>query len=242
MDRHKNLATLQAHIERDLKKIGRWVPFQKSSNARPQTTLCHTVTIQLAGMAVIQAEQRHNPTPFNAALIYEMLALHDFGEMVRANEGFDIALPDKSVQSDRDEIDYFTKMTSDLPPLFKNLVRARFFAQFKEKSLLTESELNCVMSHGEKLELELNIFKAVEHFDYFLFAYNEYASQGNKRIIWRVFNDSLPRFKELAAILPGFRKEIITPEILTWGDEVLERWKGCSEEQVPNRFETNAPL
>ncbi|MCR4278368.1 MAG: hypothetical protein NUV81_00485 [bacterium] len=240
MDLLVSLSSLQAEMEHDLTKVKRWNQFQESSNARPQTTLAHTASIMLPAIAIVRAEQRHNPTRFDAGIVYEIVALHDLGEMCRSEDGKDVLLSDKSAFTDMDEVASFVESTGTLPIPVRNLFRARFLTQFLAgKDVLTDEQSQFVRCNANQDELALIqlIFDAIEKFDYLLFAYHEFRTQGNSRILVSMLRKSYTRLHKLAVALPGFGREIFNSDIDAFAKSVLAKWETIDLENIPDRFE-----
>jgi len=234
-----SLSHLQATMEHDLARVKRWNQFQESNDARPQTTLAHTASIMLAAIVVVNAEQRHNPRPFNAGWIYETVALHDLGEMCRADDGCDVLFPNKSTQTDKDEIVFFDKTASPLPIPIRELFRSRYLTQFfTHADLLSEEQKELVLrgtSH-EEVEFLFLIFDAIEKYDYLLFAYNEFRTKGNECILVSMLRTNYSRLIELACTLPGFGQEVINPDVSSFASHLLAKWDGVEINQIPDRF------
>ncbi|MFH2232080.1 MAG: HD domain-containing protein [Patescibacteria group bacterium] len=230
------LSLLQAKLEADLNKVQRWSQFQASSNSRPQTTLDHTATVQLVATLVVQAERRHNPEPFDAAYVHQMCAVHDLGEVVYSNVGCDVVLTNKTEQTDVNEVSAVRKLLHSLTDTHQEELLERFMGQFAlRKNSLSSEEKAALEKLADEKRLECMLFEAIEHLDYLLYAYREYLTRGNLRIVVKVLRDSHPWLKELAEQLPGFGREIYTPALIAWADDLCEQTKGLELEDIPDR-------
>ncbi|MBU1032455.1 hypothetical protein KJ937_00800 [Patescibacteria group bacterium] len=238
MDTLRALAILQPQVEKGLDKVQRWTNFQKSSGSRSQTTLAHSVSIQLAAIAVITAEQRHNPEPFDAGFVHQALALHDLGELCRAEIGFDVVHLQKTTGSDLKEVETARNLFLSLPSPLRDQCMFLFLSQFASKEKMLDGQEKDMMDQlrAEK-SLECLIFNAIERVDYILYAYSEYLLHGNVRIMIHVLRNQHAKLKALAEQLPGFAKEIYKPDMIAWADKLLAEYEDVEENEIPNRKE-----
>lgn len=238
MQKLRVLAQLQATIERELGKVQRWSQFQKQSGSRPQTTLGHTASIQVVATLVILAEQRWNPKPFDAAFVHQMLALHDLGEIVRADLGQDVLDPDKTADSDCREVEAFKRSILSLPETHRIELLYRVLGQFALKPhALAGREPDLLALLAAEKRLECLLFHAIEYLDYFLYAHLEYYTRGNLRIMVHVLKNHHTRLKALAEQLPGFAQEFYTPKVVAWAEDLLKQYEGVAEPEIPDRKE-----
>jgi 5'-deoxynucleotidase YfbR-like HD superfamily hydrolase len=230
------LAQLQATVEKELAKVQRWGQFQDSSGSRPQTTLGHTASLQLVAVALVLAEQRWNPMPFDAGFVHQMVALHDMGEVVRADAGRDVLAPDKTWEKDWREVQAFKQLCLTLPEIQRTPLLFRYLGQFAlQPNALggNESELLALLATEKRLECLL--FQVIEKLDYLLYALYEFRTRGNLRILVHVLRAYHVQLLKLTERLPGFAKELYTTQVVTWADGLLEQFANTEERDVPDR-------
>lgn len=231
------LAHLQAAVEQGLDKVQRWGQFQESSHSRSQTTLGHTTSLQLVAIALVLAEQRWNSKSFDAGFVHQMVAVHDMGEVVRADVGRDVLVPDKTWEKDWREVQAFKQLCLTLPETQRTALLFRYLGQFAlQPSALggNESELLALLAAEKRLECLL--FQVIEKLDYLLYALYELRTRGNLRIVVHVLRHNHTQLKALAGQLPGFAKELYTPEVVAWAEDLLQQFQGVTDEQeIPDR-------
>lgn len=231
------LAHLQAVVEQGLGKVQRWGQFQESSHSRSQTTLGHTTSLQLVAIALVLAEQRWNPKPFDAGFVHQMVAVHDMGEVVRADVGHDVLVPDKTWEKDWREVQAFKRLCLTLPETQRTALLFRYLGQFAlQPNALGGNEAELLALLAAEKRLEYMLFQAIEWLDYLLYALYELRTRGNLRIVVLVLKNHHTRLKALAQQLPGLAKEFYTPEVVAWAEDLLQQFQGVTDEQeIPDR-------
>ncbi|MEO5928153.1 MAG: hypothetical protein ABIO72_05515 [Patescibacteria group bacterium] len=233
MDRLATLAALSATIERDLGKVRRWKNFQ----GREQTTLAHTATVQIIGMAVMSAERKHGKkVPFDEAFVMRALTVHDLGETIYAPQGQDTLYADKSHDKDLAELDQFIAYIMPFPEYMRDEWLTAYLLQHVSKRDKFSAQHRARLDELAAFHAnEVALFELIERIDYVLYAYHECRTNGNMRIMVHVLRNQHARIFELTRTFKGVAAEIYTVNFRMWADTLLRKHDGKQEEEIPDR-------
>ncbi len=79
--------------------------------------------------------------------------------------------------------------------------------------------------------IECLLFDALERFDYFLYALEQYQTLGKAKILVQVLRNNALHFDRLSRDLPGFKQVLWRPDLAGWCSLFLARYDGQWIEQ-----------
>ncbi len=236
----QTLGSLHEAIESGLSQVLRWKYAVNGSNARPQSTLAHSYAILTTASLIGEAELRHNPEFNHDSLIFvlKMALLHDVGELECVEQGYDHVLGAKKPGDTRAEIDRFLEETKDIPIPYQDWnFRIPYLAQYigRPDTLTEKEEVLVREARGERLDLELKLFRAIHGYEALLYAYNEFQTRGNIRILVRVMRTTHEDCKRLASELPGFGQETYSWQLIYSLEDMANMYQGVPLKDIPDR-------
>ncbi|MFA6354763.1 MAG: hypothetical protein WCX12_03725 [Candidatus Paceibacterota bacterium] len=211
-------------IQTRLSSVIRWDKYiEGDGGVRIQNSCQHSLSISLLG---IQMMTQISPYAiFDRNLVLSALIIHDFGE---GEMGRDTVFIDKSGVGDLEEYSAFLKVFSKLPPDQFYFFHRAFLLQFAlDVPKIFPHDAKEIMKELARNErVEALVFRAVEIWDYLLYAFEQYTERGNVRILVQTLRHQIRRLDYLARSLPGFRKEIWKKEIRDWCVRFVDSYEG----------------
>ncbi|HWB33911.1 MAG TPA: hypothetical protein VG753_01125 [Candidatus Paceibacterota bacterium] len=205
-----------------LPKVVRWSKYRKRGTRR-QDTLQHTLSIMVLADCVLSDINQY--VAFNKEFVSLALRYHDFGEGETAQG--DTLYIDKTVAGDIAEVDAFAARFGIV--LGEEVMEA-FLLQFAKNAEKMGKYRQQLRRIKKEHKIECLVFDALERFDYFLYAYEQYVEHKKgtigTKILVQVLRHNVPHFKRLARELRGFKEVLWTPELAQWCEMFLERYKG----------------
>lgn len=201
-----------------LPQVVRWKKYIPMVQCREQNTLGHSYTISLLGNHFVKLLRPY--VELDADLLLTALLIHDFGEAVRSAAGEDVLWHNKRSERDLEEYEIFLENFSDIKPeIFREYERA-FLLQFAEE----RKDISCFPDRAKKIVAalrkdhphEIMAFRAVEYWDYVLYAVAHYMEKENPLLLLKILNDHVDILDDISRRLPGFKEEIWTDEIRAW--------------------------
>lgn len=184
--------------------VVRWSRFSKlKPPIRRQTTLSHVSSLIL--LAIHVREKLRAQLKIDWELFLDAVTVHDTGEGELAR---DICLPFKSDEHDLKEYLAFKKLVGKLGKKTAQKLQRAFLLQFTLKnSSIFPAEARQIMAElAQNHRREALLFTCLEHFDYILYALEQYLRQGHGEMAIDVISTSLPVLDELTKELPSFQK------------------------------------
>lgn len=203
-----------------LPQVTRWSKYIKDEQgAREQNSLQHSHSITILG-ALVAPQMRSYGAQINLGLLLSALALHDVGE---GELGADTLYIDKHVQGDVAEYEAFLAWCQPLGQRELLTLERAFLLQF---ALKNPPEFNAharkVMSLLAEEEPETaHAFNAIERYDYVLYAFEQYRTRGNEKILVQTLRHQMPHLDRLAGTVPGVREVIWDHDLRKWVGEFL---------------------
>lgn len=210
-------------VQTSLKNVIRWTNRRKvMPGLRIQDCLQHSFSIGLLGDIVIIMLE-----PFvrlDQSLLSTAFKIHDFGE---GELNRDIPFPEKTEDHDLQEYLAFCQRFKRLPKsVFEHFQRA-FLLQFcLDPTDNFPNEAKEVMADlAKSKKMEALVFRAVEYWDYLLFALEQYAVNEDAVLLTILLKNHTGAFKKLKTELPGFEQLFWTEEIQNWCAKFCENKK-----------------
>jgi hypothetical protein len=185
-----------------LPNIIRWSKYvdnRQYGSVRSQNTLQHTHALVTLGSIMIPVLA----AGLDEVLLLKALHFHDEGEGL---VGFDTLYIDKSELGDLKEYLAFRQNYCQLPARILERLETAFLLQFasknpecfppKARSIMTQ------LQHDKTMEILA--FEAIERFDYYLYAVEQFVDHDNIAILLQTLRNQIDRLDGLAQILPGF--------------------------------------
>lgn len=191
------------------KGIYRWGVYGNS--VRKQNDLQHSFSITILASIFMAKISLYN-RPIDQALVLNAFLIHDYGEGLL---GRDICLTDKVKNDDLDEYLAFVNRYSALDKTVFNQFHRAYLLQYaidKERPDFPLAAQEIMSSLRGNHMLEVYIFRAVETWEYILYALEQHQN-GHKTILAEVMGNAKQRISCLADNLPGFKEAIWTREI-----------------------------
>lgn len=191
------------------KGIYRWGVYGNS--VRKQNDLQHSFSITILASIFMAKISLYN-RPIDQALVLNAFLIHDYGEGLL---GRDICLTDKVKNDDLDEYLAFVNRYSALDKTVFNQFHRAYLLQYaidKEKPDFPPIAQEIIASLRASQMIEVLIFRAVETWEYILYALEQHYN-GHETILAEVLNNAKKRISFLTDNLPGFKEVIWTKEI-----------------------------
>jgi 5'-deoxynucleotidase YfbR-like HD superfamily hydrolase len=191
------------------KGIYRWRVYGNS--VRKQNDLQHSFSITILASIFMAKISLYN-RPIDQALVLNAFLIHDYGEGLL---GRDICLTDKVKNDDLDEYLAFVNRYSALDKTVFNQFHRAYLLQYaidKEKPDFPPIAQEIIASLRASQMIEVLIFRAVETWEYILYALEQHQN-GHKTILAEVMGNAKQRISFLTDNLPGFKEVIWTKEI-----------------------------
>ncbi len=190
---------------------------------RKTNCLEHSLSMVILGMMVAPRVERHLPRLLDKALLYTTLGLHDLGEGALKS---DVLFQDKTIERDVQEYLAFCEgyrdMHSDTLQGFKRAFLLQFALGDTTAYPADAQQIMAILKVTHRYEALL--FMGLEHWDYLLYALEQYQAPDRHLLIplIRVIVLSTPYLDQVANELPGFREKIWTDEARGQTQEFLQ--------------------
>ncbi len=201
-----------------LPKVVRWSKYRKRGTRR-QDTLQHTLSLVFFAIQVLPKFRKY--VKFNELFLLQALIVHDFGE--GETRGGDTLYIDKNHAVDLEEARAFVARYGVV--IGEDLTRA-FLLQFAKNASQMEDFTDILRGLKKKYPIEGMLFDALERFDYFLYALEQYQTLGKAKILVQVLRNNAPHFERLSRELPGFKQVLWRPDLAGWCTLFLSRYDG----------------
>lgn len=180
---------------------------------RRTNCLEHSFSMVMLGMMVAPRIELFLHRPLDKALLYTCLQSHDLGEGAMKS---DVLFQNKTKKRDADEYLAFCEDYKELNPLILQEYKRAFLLQFtlSDTSAFPEDAQEIMAGLEKTHYYEAQLFTGLEHWDYLLYAMEQYQAPERHLLIplVRVIFLSTPYLDEVADKLPGFREVIWTDE------------------------------
>jgi len=209
----------------NLPKIVRWKKYVNRTQVRVQNTLEHTHSMVTLGAIMIPPLG----SDLDEALLLKALHFHDEGEGIL---GRDTLYIDKTANEDYLEYLGFLKLYEDLPrELFVQLEEA-FLLQFAANDHEGFSGRTRAIMAGlrRRKPKEILVFEAIERFDYYLYALEQFIDYDNILLYVQVLRSQYGHLNSLAEALPAF-SQFWTPWHRQATEDLLANYEGQFIEQ-----------
>lgn len=208
-------------------RVQRWKSYCKEDpSLRKQDSMQHTASIALLAIMFVQKLAKH--VDLDMLLILEAFIVHDQseGELHR-----DVQFNVKTEDHDLAEYLAFEKRYNKLQLFWSHMQRI-YLLQFclESPASFPEDAQEVMTELRRKNRREALAFMALEHWEYFLYALEQYREKGNRKVLYDVIVKSQPYFERLARELRGFEAEVWTSEISQWCKQFVLR---CVEDNIP---------
>ena len=216
-----------------LPAVIRWSKYLESDGgARRQDGLQHSFSITLLARVLIEKLRPH--VALDGELLMTSVLVHDYGE---GEVGHDTLFIDKSADGDLREYTAFVARFMQLSnELFEPFCRA-FLLQFalRNPENFPPAARAIMVELVREKHMEALAFEALECWDYMLYAFEQYRTRGNAKILVQTLRNLIPRLRELVGLLPGFGAEVFTEELYDWCLRFMRIYDGQWIEQKGER-------
>lgn len=212
-------------IQSKFSKIIRWKEWLVRLGkklVRRQTCTEHVLSIEFVARYIVDLYTTLSPESVDRVLILDTVHFHDYGEPLRKR---DILATKKKDTDDRDEYLAFIAFISNLPkPLFTQYQRA-FLLQFcLENAECFPEEAREIMANLKKNKYrEAVFFQFIEHWDYLLYAVEQYQERKNTEILAEVIERSRRMTNDFKETIPELFEVFLDPATLAWEEEFLKQ-------------------
>lgn len=192
-----------------LNNVYRWGIY--GDTVRQQNDLQHSYSISILASIFMAKISLYN-RPIDRALVLNAFLIHDYGEGAL---GRDICLKNKVENDDLDEYFAFIDKYSLLDKEVFNQFHRAYLLQHAIKAQRSDFPPNAqeiIKTLQENHMLEVLIFRAVETWEYILFALEQHWND-HPFILSQVMENAKQRITFLTDNLPGFKEAIWTKEI-----------------------------
>ena len=205
----------------------RWAMYlEKNPELPKQTSLIHTDSFLSAAFPLLAALR---PYGYDSFLLTYAVYRHDLPEWLR---GIDVPGPQKTEKDDLLEYRAFCEKIHYLP---------KDFYDFEEKAYLLQYARRCPEIFPARAKevmlrlrytnpLDVSLFPALESWEYAFYGYHVHKKFNFPVILVHVLRSELHKLRKAAAVMPGFRQVIFTPEYEKWALEFLEE-----HSQIPSQ-------
>lgn len=200
--------------------VYRWGRF-KHIGIRPQDDLQHSYSVTVLAMIFLEKINPYLPH-IDKKLILQSFLVHDHGEGELKR---DYCVGEKLPIHDIEEYVAFCKRYSQLgQPVFSSLEKAYLLQHIglKDVSLFPKHAQDILGLLKEYKYYEGLCFRAIEVWDYLLYALEQNRNNPELIILPEVAKNQIPVMDALAKELPGFKEEIWTDEIAALFNKILE--------------------
>lgn len=209
----ENCLSVWSSVQIDMPKVIRWTRYiEHFKEIRRQNCLQHTFAISMiADMIMIMLEPYVKLDKF---LLNRAFAVHDIGE---GELNRDVPYVDKKECHDLQEYNAFCRRFEKLPESIFDAYHRAFLLQFcLENPDSFPPEARTVMAElARTKKMEALAFEAIEHWDYFLYALEQYKQTGNGYVLHIVLHVNIVLFDKLIKELPGLKE-------LFWNDMISD--------------------
>lgn len=191
--------------------VYRWGRFEQIG-MRSQDDLQHSYSVTVLAMIFLEKISPYH-TELDQKLVLQSFLVHDHGEGELKR---DFCINVKKPIHDVEEYIAFCKRYSQLESsVFSALEKAYLLqhAGLKDNSIFPENTQNILNYLLQNKYYESLCFKAIEVWDYLLYALEQNRNIPDLIILPEVARNQIPVMDYLAQKLPGFKEEIWTPEI-----------------------------
>lgn len=194
--------------------VVRWGQYSRDgSGTRVQDCLQHSYSLTL--LARVFIEKLRPYITLGSELFLTAALVHDHGE---GEIGKDTLYIDKSIKVDLAEYEAFCERFNGLGPALFAVFQRAFLLQF---ALVNPAnfplEARDIMRElAAQNRYEALAFEGLEHWNYILYAIEQYREYKNEKILVQVLRNSVPHLRELTTLLPGFGATIFTQEVYDW--------------------------
>lgn len=205
-----------------LPQVVRWAKYL-NSGVRRQDSVQHSHAITILCVMVIAQISAANNVELDEGLLLSAFAVHDVGE---GELGWDTLYIDKTAEEDLAEYLAFRKCYEMLGPAWRAL-HVAFLLQFCLKNPeIFPADAREIMEYLATMHrYEALAFDAIERWDSFLYAAEQFMERGHEKILVQMLRNNLLRLNALATELPGFAT-IWTPELSVWASAFLKQREG----------------
>ncbi len=192
-----------------LTSIYRWSKYV-DTGIRQQDDLQHSYSITLLASIFMNMLNWYNPL-VDQALVLNAFLVHDYGEGLL---GRDICLTDKVKNDDLAEYTAFISRYSALDKKAFEQLHKAYLLQYaiEERPDFPSSAQEIISNLRATRMIEILIFRAVETWEYILYALEQHNS-GHQTILAEVMGNAQQRLAFLSDNLPGFKEVVWTKEI-----------------------------
>lgn len=189
--------------------VYRWSKYA-DTGIRRQDDLQHSYSITLLASIFINMLNWYNPL-VDQALVLNAFLVHDYGEGL-LDRG--ICLTDKVKNDDLDEYNAFVGKCSALDKKAFEQLHKAYLLQYaiEERPDFPSEGQEIINSLRATRMIEILIFRAVETWEYILYALEQH-NNGHQTILAEVMGNAKQRLVFLSDNLPGFKEVIWTREI-----------------------------
>ena len=212
----QDLVVTWARPQVTLNKVVRWSKYRKRGTRR-QDTLQHTLSLVFFAIWALPQFRKH--AKFDELFLLRALIVHDFGE--GETKSGDTLYIDKDHASDLAETRAFVSRYGVV--IGEDLTRA-FLLQFAKNANQMEDFTGILRGLKKQYPVECLLFDALERFDYFLYALEQYQKLGKAKILVQVLRNNAPHFERLSRNLPGFKQVLWRPDLAGWCTLFLNRY------------------
>ncbi len=211
------IARLWSQSQLMLPNVVRWGGFYGRGKCRRQDDLEHSHSVQLAGSFIIGKLKKH--LVFDSDLLRDALLLHEMGEAILQR---DVLANIKNGDPYHDAREYAAFLESiesirTLDSCLYDYYQKAFLLQFclgnGTLKGFPEPAYALMRQLASECRIEALLFKAIERWDYVLFAYEQAVQRQSLLLLVGVLHDEMTPLNQLALELPPFGREIWTPEV-----------------------------
>lgn len=233
----RTIAAFQADSESGLSLVRRWSQFN-ADEARSQSTLQHSFSIQYVSMVVVWA-LRKGGFMIDGCFLADALTLHDVGERHRAAIGCDVLLANKSRDSDRLEYEAFCQYIDPFPPDLQETMLGRYLLQYVGREVTFDKRAATLLENLSATRYQdAQAFQMVERLDYVTYAWHAFEKYGNLRALIDALRNSHGTLTRFACDFPTFNEFVYTNRTIQHFDRLLAEYEGCKLSDIPSQRES----
>ncbi len=212
----QNCVDVWSGIQVRMPKVIRWGRFiEKNDELRKQDCLQHTIALSVLGNIMITMLSKY--VDLDKHLLLTAFLIHDLGE---GELGRDIVLAEKNVEADDDLDEYLAvrNMFSFLPKEAFDEFHRAFLLQFcLEEHKGFPSDAREIMAElAETRKMEALAFYAIERWDYFMYAFEQFQKNNDRHILHVVIGGHGNELERINLELPGFKEQFWTDDVRQW--------------------------
>lgn len=205
--------------EEKLPKVRRWGAYFEKGRCREQNSLQHSYSITWLVDFVLDYIGPILPT-LDRDLLLKCAMVHDHGE---GEIGYDTLDHQKNSRTELEEYEAFVDRYSVLPVNAFEARQRAFLLQFclqKDISHFPAYVQNLITDLKNSRLMEARLFRAIECFDYVLYALAQFDQQQNKFLLVGVLYGQKDFLRIAAQTIPGFRV-FWSEEIHAWAEKFI---------------------